>query len=438
MGGRWLLNRGLAERATITMRSRLPLLVLAIALLGEIALPDPIWVMVIVTLAALYGFGYYWVRSLAKGLAIERRRTGEMLVSGDLLDEEFRLTNQGAAPALWVEVQDGSTLPGYVAGRVVGCPPHGENRWRLSAICSDRGLFQLGPLNLTAGDPFRLYTLTIALPHTEPVLIYPRVVQLPEIGLPVGHADADARVRRNMMGAIPAATVREKTPSDGLRHVHWGATAHHGRLMVREREQEPAGDIWIVLDCNFDADESAWLEVAVTAAASAAVQMLNAGHHRKVGLLCASGEPAELVQVQAESGQAQVWRILSALAPIRRATVALGALLRESRSLAGGNSTLIVVTGGRQARESAAAWCAEIVRAAARGVRSSVLLLSDERESAAAEATLELLVRYETPVQIVPVDRPLPTRAMLRRTRRIVKSTPTGGSVSVDVEEGVG
>jgi uncharacterized protein (DUF58 family) len=208
--------------------------------------------------------------------------------------------------------------------------------------------------------------------------------------------------------------------------------------MVREREQEPAGDIWIVLDCNFEADEGAWLEVAVTAAASAAVQMLNAGHHRKVGLLCASGDPAELIQVQAESGQAQVWRILSALAPVRRASVELAALLRESRNLAGANSTLIVVTGSRQSRVDASTWCAEIVRSAARGVRSSVLLLSDEAESAAAAATLDLLLRYDTPAQVVPVDRALPTRAMLRRTRRIVKTTPTGGSVTVEIEEGVG
>lgn len=437
LAGRRLLNRGLPSNATISLRSRLPLVVLALALVGEIALPDPIWVMVIVTLAALYLFGYYWVRSLALGLAIERVRRGEMLVSGDLLEEEFRLTNQGIAAALWVEVHDGSNVPGYTAGRVVGCPPHGENRWRVSAICGDRGLYQLGPLRLTSGDPFRLFALNISLPQTEPVLIYPRVVQLPEIDLPVGHADSDARVRRSMLGAIPAATVRERTPSDALRHVHWPATAHHGRLMVREREQEPAGDIWIVLDCNFDANESAWLEVAVTAAASAAVQLLHAGHHRKVGLLCTSGDPAQLVQIHAESGQAHVWRLLSALAPVTRSSVSLATLLRESRSLAGANNTLIVVTGGGNARANAADWCAEIVRAAVRGVRSSVLLLSDESGRAAAATTLELLLRYETPAQVIPVDRPLPARAMLRRTRRVVKSTPSGGSVSVEIEEEV-
>lgn len=437
-GGRWLLNRGLPENATIVLRSRLPLLALAVAIIGEIALPDPIWVMTLVTLSALYIFGYLWVRALAGGVAISRKRTGEMLVSGDILEEEFHIVNRSLAPALWVEVQDGSTLPGYEAGRVIGCPAHGENRWRLDALCGERGLYRLGPLSLVMGDPFRLFALTLEFPQTEPVLIYPRVVQLPPIELPLGHADADARVRRNMMGVIPAATVREHAPGEGLRHVHWPSTAHYGRLMVREREQEPAGDVWIVLDSNFIVEESEWFEVAVTAAASAAVQLLAASAGRKVGLLCASGDPPHLVQVHAENGQAHQWRLLSALAPINRAEVELAALVRESRVLAGGNGTLVIVTGGSKARADATAWCAEIVHARKRGVRASVLLLTDESQSESTAATLDVLMRCETPAITIPVDHQLPPRHLMRRTRRIVKTTPTGGSIAVEVEEEVG
>ncbi len=66
------------------------------------------------------------------------------------------------------------------------------------------------------------------------------------------------------------------------------------------------------------------------------------------------------------------------------------------------------------------------------------MLLTDESDEKSAAATLELLVRYETPAQLIHVDRPLPPRAMLRRTRRVVKSTPSGGSFSVEIEEDVG
>jgi hypothetical protein len=52
-----------------------------------------------------------------------------------------------------------------------------------------------------------------------------------------------------------------------------------------------------------------------------------------------------------------------------------------------------------------------------------------------AEAILSLLARHDVPALPIPEDALLPARGMIRRTRRVVKSTPTGGSYSVDVEE---
>jgi hypothetical protein len=108
--------------------------------------------------------------------------------------------------------------------------------------------------------PFGLFRATQTTTNFETVLIYPRVVQLPEVALPRGGADAHARRRRSMMGARPAASVRDYAAGDSMRLVHWPTTAHRGRLTVKELEQEPSGDVWIVLDLDAAVQQGAGAE----------------------------------------------------------------------------------------------------------------------------------------------------------------------------------
>jgi uncharacterized protein (DUF58 family) len=60
--------------------------------------------------------------------------------------------------------------------------------------------------------------------------------------------------------------VREYRPGDPMRHVHWGLTARHGELMVREFEQERTPRLAIWLDTEPDDVEA--LDRCCTAAAS--------------------------------------------------------------------------------------------------------------------------------------------------------------------------
>ncbi len=58
-------------------------------------------------------------------------------------------------------------------------------------------------------------------------------------------------IRQRSADVTPhAAGVREYVPGDPMKRIHWPSTAHKGRLMVKEFEQDPQADIWIFLDAQ--------------------------------------------------------------------------------------------------------------------------------------------------------------------------------------------
>jgi uncharacterized protein (DUF58 family) len=75
------------------------------------------------------------------------------------------------------------------------------------------------------------------------------------------------------------AGTREYWPGDPLRNLNWRAEALWGQEVVNIHEEERALDIGIILDCRAQAyDRESLFEAAVSAAASAALTLLDGGH----------------------------------------------------------------------------------------------------------------------------------------------------------------
>ncbi len=90
--------------------------------------------------------------------------------------------------------------------------------------------------------------------------------------------------------------VREHQPGESLRGVHWPATAHHGRLMVKELD-DPAGDeLAVVLDARASADvgsaPDSSFELAVAAAGALVARAHADGRRARLVVAGLDGEPA--------------------------------------------------------------------------------------------------------------------------------------------------
>ena len=83
-------------------------------------------------------------------------------------------------------------------------------------------------------------------------------------------------------------------------------------------------------------------------------------------------------------------------------------------------------------------WIPQLVQAQRVGLASSVLLVAMPEDEPAAVELVRRLVMIDIPAQVLRTDMPLRAALTYRRKRKVIRSTPTGGAYTVEVEEEVG
>jgi L-asparaginase II len=129
---------------------------------------------------------------------------------------------------------------------------------------------------------------------------------------------------------------------------------------------------------------------------------------------------------------------LAALAPVQATAVTLAELLRSNRIVFGRRSTVMIITPQTGALPDNQDWTAELLQLQNQGLVSSVMLITHADEDEQTGQLRNLLMHHEIPVQALPIGTHLPSALTFRRTRTVVRNTPTGGAVSYEVEEDVG
>ncbi len=310
-----------------------------------------------------------WLNS--RGLeAVADRKTDRGQV-GQEAHEIIEVRNRSFLPKVWLEVDDPSQLPGHQAKRVVVIPPRRSRSWIVETPLLRRGLYEWGPLEIVATDPFGVFRLRRRFGEPQQILVYPPVFDLPHFHVPPANLPGEGRFRRRTHFVTPNASgVREYQPGDSFNRIHWRSTARTGELMVKTFELDPASDIWVVLDLDRrvhagEGDESTE-EYAVRVAASVARHYLLA--NRAVGLL-SFGRDLEVVEP--ERGQQQLTRILEGLALASAVGDApLANLLFEEQRRFGRHTTLVVVTAATDD-----SWLPAALSLVQRGVRLGVVLI---------------------------------------------------------------
>lgn len=374
---------------------------------------------------------YAWVRYQLPRVRVERRVESEWAQVGDRLQEVWTLRNPTWLPLLWLELDDESELPGYVARRVVACGPFGSANWTTEAVCARRGLYSLGPLRLRGGDPFGLFFYEWNDPATYRIIIYPPLVRLPAFTPPQGQQGGLQRADLLQQFATPSVGgLREYRPGDMPSHIHWPTVARTGNLMVKEFDQERAGSVWIVLDLDHSLYSynsegiSDVLEYAVLVAASLAAQLLADG--RSVGLLADDGRSRAIAPAQ---GPRQLWTMLGSLVDVDATSQrSLADVLRRWRQAQNPNcgrskSALIVITP-----DLTGAWQNALAETAPRA-GALVIGLSEGGQSENQQLS-QGLAAVGLNMQIFDSTVELP-RVNPLRPREEMRSTPLGKVVKV-------
>jgi uncharacterized protein (DUF58 family) len=351
-------------------------------LLLQLIIPNRAWTFLLLSLGGIWAVSYIWARQLAEKLTVTREQHYGWVHVGDLLEERFSMQNNALFPALWVEIDDQSDLPGYTARSVRSSGSRETIEWRTEGTCRLRGLFTLGPWQVRTGDPLGFFRVIHSHPETRTLLVYPQIVHLPALRLPRGAATGAGRTSRSALEVTTnAAGVRGYVPGDSINRIHWPTSARLDSIMVKTFDLEPSGDLWIVLDMDAAVQagegEDSTEEYGVILAASLSSQTLR--ENRAVGLVAYGTQPTGKGQapqplpvlVLPQKGTAHQWRILEALATVRAGGQwSLEQVLAEMNHNLGRGTTLAVITPSCDP-----AWVGRLLPPMRRGVTPTVLLL---------------------------------------------------------------
>jgi uncharacterized protein (DUF58 family) len=283
---------------------------------------------------ALLGGALLWARSRNWTLvAVRDLRPARLHVGGDGR-VDLAIANRGnrRTPQLAVTdvFDDGRRAARFLLPPL---PPDESARAAYRIPTDRRGRYRVGPLGLSATDPFGLARRSWALGPVSEVTVCPRVHDILAPSQPGGRLVAAtesvaARALASESGD-EFLTLRDYEAGDDLRRVHWRSTARTGELLVRQNEAQWRPRAAVILDVRAEAHDPQSFEVAVEATASVVDRLTRM--RRRLEVVTSAGQRLG----RARAGYSRAPDVMDQLATIERGGPdRLGSVLSSLRTRA--------------------------------------------------------------------------------------------------------
>jgi uncharacterized protein (DUF58 family) len=230
--------------------------------LGWLELVVAAWAgLVLLVIAVLYLIGR---TRLQVSLSLPQRRT----VVGEPVSGELVVSNPSRVRSigLTLEVPVGSGLAEIA---VPAIPARGDRRQGFTVPASRRGVVTVGPVRTVRADPLGLVRREHVWAAASELFVHPRTIGIPSMSTGFVR-DLEGNPTRDLSTSdISFHALREYTPGDERRHIHWKSTAKTGTYMVRQFEQTKRSHLVIALSLassDYASDEE--FEMAVSVAGS--------------------------------------------------------------------------------------------------------------------------------------------------------------------------
>jgi uncharacterized protein (DUF58 family) len=338
---------------------------LLLTLVG-VALSNQFLLVVALGLFGVTAVSWAWNQLSFFGLHYDRRLSETRAFLGETIQLTLEVRNQKFLPLTWLEIMDlfpvdlsmegGEVVPNRASNlgefRTFWMPGAFQGlRRRFTVSCDERGYHSYGPATISTGDGFGFFSRKAVKTGQDHLIVYPRLYSVAELRLPAKNPFGE-RATRDRLFEDPLRTmgIREWQPADGLRRVHWKATARHQRMLSRIYEPSEEPQILIFLNVttlprHWQGSIPALTERVISVAASLAAKCVE--DRVPVGLISngmlpGSDQPLRLLPGRSPN---QLVRILETLAGITAfASLPIEEMvLRESPKLPWG-ATLVVVT----------------------------------------------------------------------------------------------
>ena len=340
-------------------------LILFIVLLG-IVLGQGALLAIAALLLTVLPIAWLWNRYALHGVRYERAFSETRAFVGETVDLTLQVVNRKPLPLAWLRIEDSFPLEVPLVDQKLRPAPiplmgilthlaslgwYERVSWRYQLRPDRRGFYFFGPARLRSGDVFGLFSREAQTREVDRLIVYPRVVPLPELGFSGKHPFGDSKSPQPIF-EDPNRTVgvRDYHPEDTFKRIHWKATARHQELQVKV--YEPTTSQHLVIFLNVATFPKPWMgidrarqEHVITVAASIAYHA--AAKRYGVGLIANGSVPHSDQPIKVLPGRDpdQLTRILEALAAVTSyATTTIERLLSAESPRLPWGATLVVVT----------------------------------------------------------------------------------------------
>ena len=290
-----------------------------------------------VFLATALALAVLQVRFRPPRLRTNRRLGPSAVHSGETAMVTLLIENEGRAAQRNILMTDEVAQMGTAAFEISRLGPKEAAIARYRVACRPRGVYTVGPVRLTVGDPLGLAEVSGTVGPADRLVVYPRVEHLS--GFPLGRGQDPAmnasKPEHAQRGGEDFYTLREYHRGDDMRRVHWPSSAKTDKLMIRQLETPWQSRALVLLDVRRQAYESLEaFETAVSGAASVITHLVAAGFAADLW----AGD-ARTIDATRYSAAMERLAVVQPSAGVDLAAVA--GRIRQK----GGGGTLVIVTG---------------------------------------------------------------------------------------------
>lgn len=220
-----------------------------------------------------------------KRLALRATRTGmpPRLREGQRVELELTISAERRVTTVLIEDRLHERIGTPFQVPVASIQPGEEHSFRYSLAPTQRGVFRVGPVTATWGDPFGCTVHSQVIAEQHDLIVHPATETAHDRVLTRMWEDPPVRppVSKPWPVGFEFYGMRDYVPGDDLRRVVWSVVAKTGKMMVRESEQGITDRVVILLDTDVahhsPGDPSDTFEAAVRVAASVGARHLGDG-----------------------------------------------------------------------------------------------------------------------------------------------------------------
>ena len=178
----------------------------------------------------------------------------ESLFTGDTITIEYDVENRSFFNIPYMEIQSDITrqLAGKDTSKVLLALDKKKSFTnKESVILKRRGYYQLGELNVTISDVFRIYSFKKKIVSNTSLLVYPETINLSTFEITAGLQAGELLIyNSSFQDKSRVSSLRDYKEGDSIKSMHWKLSARKDNPIVKDYESRVDTNAVIYIDNN--------------------------------------------------------------------------------------------------------------------------------------------------------------------------------------------